>query len=108
MRATPLVLTGWPPHHGAMPASKPGARHPALGSALVQPEAQIYGGAALAAIAALVIATADGDVLQLTLGMLLVAISVLLTIIGGFRLRRQESLRRADSSHASDRGTWSP
>ena len=91
-----------------MPESELGARHPALRSALVQPEAQIYGGAALAAVASLVIATADGDVLQLTLGMLLVAISVFLTVIGGFRLRRQESLRRAESSHASDRGACSP
>ena len=87
-----------------MPESEPAARHPALRSALIQPGAQIYGGAALAAIAALVIGTADGDALRLTLGMLLVAISVLLTIIGGLRLRRLESARRAGSSRASDRG----
>ena len=91
-----------------MAESESHCRRPALRAGLIAPEAQIYGGAALAAVASFVIATADGDVLQLTLGMLLVVISVLLTVIGGFRLRRQENLRRAESSHAADRGAWSP
>ena len=107
MRATPLVLDGGPPHHGGMPESEPAARDTVLRSTLIQPEAQIYGGAALAAIAALVIGTADGDALRLTLGMLLVAISVLLSIIGGLRLRRLESARRAESRRASDQGALS-
>ena len=82
-------------------------RRPALRAGRISPAAQIYGGAALAAVASFVIGTADGDALRLTLGMLLVAISVLLTIIGGLRLRRLESARRAESSRASDRGLLS-
>ena len=65
--------------------------------AVIRPEVQVYGGTALAAVAALVIGTASGKALSLALGMLFVAASVILVVVGSLRLHREEMARRASS-----------
>ena len=79
-------------------------RRPALRGAAALPEVEIYGGAALAAVAALVVGTAGGHAIRLTLGMLLVAASVALVLVGSVRVQRLDSARRADIESAGTPG----
>ena len=68
------------------------------------PDVQIYGGAGLAVLGALVVGTADGQTVRLTLGMLLVAASVILALVGSVRLGRLARERRGDFDPAGTAG----